>query len=123
MSNSFFDNISLKLFNTQLQICYCADTNINNIVKEYKESNINLENLNLYLKKNVWNRFYSITIALLDLYSGKSYNYTIPAEILHEINDNCRLVVSYQCECYSLFPNFTWFNLWEYFINSYEKNA
>ena len=98
MKNCFFDNISLQLFNTQVQICFCTDTNIWEIVKDYNKLNISLKNLNIYLKEKVWNRFYSITVALLDLSSGKAYNYTIPPEILHELNDSTRLVVSYQCK-------------------------
>ena len=58
-----------------------------------------------------------LKISLMNLSNGVSYNYTIPPEILHEINNNLRLVVSYQCNCYDKFPNFTWIDLWEYFIN------
>ena len=115
--NCFFNSISLKQFNTHISITFCTDKEIKYILDEYNNNEMNLNNLNLYLYKKVWNRFYSLTISLLNLSSGQKYNYTIPPEILHEIKDNNRLVISYQCKCYENFPNFTWINLWEYFIN------
>ena len=118
MQDCIFDNFSLQLLNTQITVCYCTDININDLITNYKNSKIELKDLNNYLAKNIWNRFYSITISLINLSNGINYNYTIPPEVLHEINDNLRLVISYQCECYNEFPNFTWINLWEYFINS-----
>ena len=117
MINCVFDNLSLVLFNTQVVICFCTDINIYSLIKKYNDSNIELDNLDSYLSKNIWSRFYSITISLINLSCGLSYNYTVPPEVLQEINDNSRLVVSYQCDCYKDFPNFTWFNLWEYCVN------
>ena len=117
MKNTVYNNFTVVLLNTHIQICYCTDIDISTIINKYNNSNINLDKLNLYLGKNIWNRFYSLTISLLNLSNGKNYSYTIPSEILHEITDNNRLVVSYQCSCFNDFPNFTWFNLWELFIN------
>lgn len=113
----YFDYISLVILNTQITISFCTNQNIYTLIKKYNNTDINLKNLDLYLRKNIWNQFYSLTISLLNLSTGITYNYTVPPEILHEIKDNTRLVISYQCKCYEDFPNFNWINLWEYLLN------
>ena len=118
MLNCIFDNLSLVVLNTQIVLCFCTDININTLVKEFDDSKLENKDIDDYLSKNIWNRFYSITISLINLSSGISYNYTIPPEVLQEIKDNNRLVISYQCNCYNNFPNFSWFNLWEFIINN-----
>ena len=118
MQNCIYDNLSFIVLNTQIVICLCSDIDINTLIEEFDDSKLEIKNIDNYLSKNIWNRFYSITITLINLSSGISYNYTIPPEVLQEINDNSRLVISYQCNCYKNFPNFSWFNLWEFIINN-----